>query len=60
MRSSICECGPDQKIIEICESVPFLEKSLNFVVLEQVLMQNIHTESVAWASYYSVLTNCNF
>lgn len=44
MRSSICECGPDQKNIEICESVPFLEKSLNFVVLEQVLMQSIHTE----------------
>lgn len=45
MRSSICECGPDQKIIEICENIPFLEKSLHsVVVLEQVLMQNIHTE----------------
>lgn len=43
MRSSICEWGPDQKIIEICENVPFLEESLHSVVfLDQ--MQNIDTE----------------
>lgn len=60
MRPSICECGPDQEITEICENVPFLEKSLHFIILEQVLMQNVYTENVAWASYYPVLTDCNF
>lgn len=43
MRSSVGECSPDQKITEICENVPFLEKSLHSVViLEQVFMQNTH------------------
>lgn len=38
------KCGPDQKTIENCENIT-LEKSLHFVVvLEQVLMQSMHTE----------------
>lgn len=55
------KCGPDQKTIEICENITFLEKSLHFVVvLEQVLMQSMHTEYVAWVSYYPFHTGCIF
>jgi len=37
------KCGPDQNTVEICEKITFLEKSFHFVVLDQVLMQSMHT-----------------
>lgn len=55
------KCGPDQKTIEICENITTPENSLHFLpVLEQVLMQSMCTEDVAWAAYYPFHTDWIF